>query len=82
MTTSAKTVTKAKHMEGDSRYDILCNLDYQQQFQYISIEQRNEIEDFLLSDMILVCLNLDEYKKANGADDEDIFHNSYKFLKS
>jgi hypothetical protein len=42
--------------------------------------QRNEVEDYLLSDMITVCLNMDEYRKAN--EDVDIFQNSYTLLKS
>lgn len=29
---------KPQYIEGDSRYDILSNLNYQQEFQYISVE--------------------------------------------
>lgn len=29
---------KPKHIEGDSRYDLLASINYQQDFQYISIE--------------------------------------------
>ena len=29
---------KAKFIKGDVRYDILSNLNYQQEFQYISVE--------------------------------------------
>lgn len=79
-TSVSKKGHKPKYIQGDSRYDILSNLKYQQQFQYISIEARNEVEDYLLSDMILVALNMDEYSKANDAG--DIFNNSYKLLKS
>lgn len=73
----------AKFIEGDSTYDILKNVTYQQDFQYNSIEQRNELEDFLLSDMILRALNLDEdHKSKNEDDDTDIFTGSFGLLVS
>lgn len=73
----------AKFIEGDSTYDILKNVNYQQDFQYNSIEQRNELEDFLLSDMILRSLNLDEdHKSKNEDDDTDIFTGSFGLLVS
>lgn len=71
---------KPKYIQGDSRYDLLSGLTYQQQLQYIPMAQRNEVEDYLLSDMITVSLNMDEYRKAN--EDVDIFQNSYTLLKS
>ena len=50
---------RPKWIKGVARYDLLANLNYQHELQYIPIEQRNEIEDFELSDMILRVLNLD-----------------------
>jgi len=79
---ASKKNVKPKYIQGDSRYDILSNLNYQMKFQYISVEARNEVEDYLLSDMILVALNMDEYRKANELDDKGIFNNSYGLLKS
>ena len=71
-------------MDGDSRYDILSNVTYQQEFQWISYEQRNQGFDHELSDMILRALNLDEDKKANksGGEMESIFCSSYGLLKA
>jgi len=79
---------KAKFIKGDARYDLLSNLNYQHEFQYISIEQRNEIEDFELSDMILRSLNLDQdnMSKHLGSGDNleevEIFKGSYELLAS
>ena len=58
---------KHKYIQGDSRYDILANINYQQEFQFISIEQRNEFEDYMLSNMILRALNLDDDKRSNSS---------------
>lgn len=69
---------KANIMEGDSRYDILANVVYQQAFQYIPLDQRNEPEDFHLSDMIMRSLNQDDDK--TGGKGAKLFHNSYKLL--
>lgn len=73
---------RAKWIKGDCRYDILSNLNYQQEFQYIPIEQRNEIEDFELSDMILRALNLDQDNMSRGKEDLEIFKGSYDLLVS
>jgi len=79
---------KAKFLRGDVRYDILSNLNYQHEFQYISVEQRNEIEDFELSDMILRSLNLDQDNmskhlgKDEADEDDHIFKGSYELLVS
>ena len=79
---------KAKFIKGDVRYDILSNLNYQHEFQYIPVEQRNEIEDFELSDMILRCLNLDQDNmskhlgKGDQNEEDEIFKGSYDLLVS
>merc|ERR1712147_360731 len=69
---------KANIMEGDSRYDILANVVYQQAFQYIPLDQRNEPEDFHLSDMIMRALNQDDDK--TGGKGAKLIHGSYKLL--
>lgn len=75
-------LVKAKYIEGDSRYEILSSITYQQEFQYISIEQRNEPEDYQLSDMIMRALNLDDDNKHKDGEQEQIFTNSFELLKA
>lgn len=48
-----------KYIHGDSTYDMLTNIEYQQAFQYQTLDMRNQKEDFELCDMITRALNID-----------------------
>lgn len=50
-----------KHIKGNASYKILFNIQYQQRFQYQPLDERNEKEDNILSDIITKMLNLNEH---------------------
>lgn len=54
---NGKKITKYIH--GDSSYDMLTSVNYQQAFQYQTLDMRNQKEDFELSDMITRALHID-----------------------
>jgi len=48
-----------KYIHGDSTYDMLTNIEYQQAFQYQTLDMRNQKEDFEMCDMITQALHID-----------------------
>lgn len=74
-----------KYIHGDSTYDMLTQINYQQAFQYQTLDMRNQKEDFELSDMITRALNIDGNvsKPANSTVqmyDKVIFQGSFGIL--
>jgi len=50
-----------KHFTGSCNYEILSNIKYCSDFQYQSVDMRNEADDFETSDMITKALYLGDH---------------------
>ena len=51
---------RKKYIKSMCNYDILNNMSYQQKFQYQPLDERNEREDNIYSDIISSMLNIND----------------------
>ena len=63
-----KAQAKTKYIKSNFNYDILFNLHYQHKFQFQPLDERNEEQDNIMSDIVAEMLNMNTRmsKPVNG----------------